>query len=161
MRKSTLFISAVLTTFMLAVLFGVVSAYQQMVTTPQPEVAATLPATEVQTAEQLMSVAPTQIGVVTPEQATTLAMQMVGRMDVYSVESTEYEGAAAYLVTFTSGDLVYVSPTGQILAVTELAPVVVWEPAHKNKDKDRNVEVVISGGGDEDHDDHDDGDDDD
>ena len=31
MRKSTLFISAVLTTFMLAVLYGVVSAYQSIV----------------------------------------------------------------------------------------------------------------------------------
>ena len=31
MRKSTLFISAALTTFMLAVLFGVASAYQSIV----------------------------------------------------------------------------------------------------------------------------------
>ena len=33
MRKSTLFISAALTTFMLAVMFGVVSAYQKIVQT--------------------------------------------------------------------------------------------------------------------------------
>jgi hypothetical protein len=159
MRKSTLFISAMLTTFMLAVLFGVVSAYQQMVNTPQPEVVATLPATEVQTVDQFMSVAPTQIGVVTPEQATTLAMQMIGRTDVYSVESTEYEGAAAYLVTFSSGDLVYVSPTGQILAVTELKPVVVMAPPQKHKDNDDDNGVTVSSGSEhEDHDDHDDDD---
>ncbi len=40
MRKSTLFISAALTTFMLAVLFGVVSAYQNIVKSTQPMAAA-------------------------------------------------------------------------------------------------------------------------
>ena len=38
MRKSTLFISAALTTFMLAVMFGVASAYQNIVKSTQPMV---------------------------------------------------------------------------------------------------------------------------
>jgi hypothetical protein len=41
MRKSTLFIAAALTTFMLVVLFGVVSAYQNIVKSSQPEPAPT------------------------------------------------------------------------------------------------------------------------
>jgi len=160
MRKSTLFISAMLTTFMLAVLFGVVSAYQQIVNTTQPEVVATLPSTEVRTADPLMSVAPTPTGVITPEQATTLAMQMIGRTDVYSVESSTYENAPAYLVTFSSGDLVYVSPMGQILAVTKLEPVVMVAPTRKQKNNDdKNQSAVSSGDGNEEHREHEGGDD--
>lgn len=163
MRKSTLFISAVLTVFMLATLFGVVSAYQGMVTSKQTEpVVAAQPTAEVQPVEQLMSVAPAQTSIVTPEQATALAMQMISRGDVYSVESTTYENAPAYLVTFTSGDLVYVSPTGQILAVTKLAPVVVVQPARRHNDNGGNQTTVSSTSGDgseEHHEEHEGGDD--
>lgn len=166
MRKSTLFISAMLTVFMLATLFGAVSAYRGMVASAQSEpVAETQPATQAEsTAEtlsldQLMSVAPS--GVLTPEQAAALAMQIIARTDVFSVESTTYEGASAYLVTFSSGDLVYVSPTGQVLSITKLEPVVI-AAAPRNNDGDNSQ----SGGGEheaehqeeheEEHEDHDD-----
>jgi len=139
MRKSTLFLSVVLTSFMLAVLFGVASAYHKIVNTAQPTtVAQTEPTAEVQSADvqsasQLISSAPT--GVVSPEQAAALAAQILGHTDVYSVESTTYEEAAAYLVTFSSGDLVYVSPAGQILAITKPEPtiVIITQPKHKDR----------------------------
>ncbi len=138
MRKNTLFLSVVLTTFMLAVLFGVASAYQKIVNTTQAKpVAQTEPTGEVQSAEvqssdQLISLAPT--GAVSPEQAAAMAAQILGHTDVYSVESTTYEEAPAYLVTFSSGDLVYVSPKGQILAISKPAPtvVIVAQPKHKS-----------------------------
>ena len=124
---------------MLAVLFGVASAYQKIVNTAQPTaaVAQTEQVAEVQTVDQqLISLAPA--GVVSPEQAAAFAAQVLGHTDVYSVESTTYEGAAAYLVTFSSGDLVYVSPIGQILAITKPEPVVVVV-VQPNKDaKDRS-----------------------
>lgn len=157
MRKSTLFISATLTVFMLVTLFGVVSAYQGIVTSKQAEpVAEVQPTVEVQPTEQFMSVAPVQAGVVTPEEATTLAMQMIDRSDVYSVESTLYENAPAYLVTFTSGDLVYVSPNGLILAVTKLAPVVVVVPGGNGNNADNNQvsSAGSSGGEHEDYEEH-------
>jgi len=139
MRKSTLFLSVVLTTFMLAVLFGVASAYQKIVNTAQPTTVAaqTEQVAEVQTVDQqFISLAPA--GVVSPEQAAAFAAQVLGHTDVYSVESTTYEGASAYLVTFSSGDLVYVSPIGQILAITKPEPVVVVV-VQPNKDaKDRS-----------------------
>lgn len=149
MRKSTLFLSVVLTTFMLAVLFGVASAYQKIVNATQPTpVAQAAPTIEVksveaQSADQLISLAPS--GVVSPEQAAALAAQILGHTDVYSVESTTYEEVAAYLVTFSSGDLVYVSPTGQILAITKPEPtvVIVAQPKHHDK-PDRNSD---DGGG--------------
>jgi hypothetical protein len=153
MRKSTLFISAVLTVFMLATLFGVVSAYQGITTSRQPEPAVatqpTEPTQEVQSADPLMSVAPAQNSIVSPEDATSLAMQMINRSDVYSVESTTYQDAAAYLVTFSSGDLVYVSPTGQILAVTKLQPVVVVQPQRTHDDDNRQSNSSSTRGGDD------------
>ncbi len=164
MRRSTLFVSAVLTVFMLATLFGVVSAYQGMVASTQSQPAtavATQPATDVPASEQFMSVAPAQTGVVTPEQATTLAMQMINRSDVYSVESTTYETAPAYLVTFSSGDLVYVSPSGQILAVTKIQPVVVTQPNRRHNNDDGGNQTTTNNntsGGDDQHE-HEGGDD--
>lgn len=155
MRKSTLFLSVVLTTFMLAVLFGIASAYRKVANTAQPtstSVAQTEPTAEVQaasevSANQLVSVAPT--AVVSLEQAASLAAQMLGHTDVYSAESTAYEGAPAYLVTFSSGDLVYLSPTGQILAVTKPAPtvVIVARPNHRTRPDKNGGGGGSSGGG--------------
>ena len=121
MRKSTLFISAVLTTFVMAMLAGVASAYQGVVssnslnglvsanqsqTQPQTKsVSNTIPAQEVQSFN------------LTPEQAAGLAAQVLGREDLYSVEVADLNGETVFLVTFTSGDLVYVSLDGQIRSI--------------------------------------------
>lgn len=128
MRKSTLFISAALTTFMLVMLFGVVSAYQTVMRTNstllKPE--STQPISQQQPAPGPVGVIPgtdalpAQPALLTPEEAAQLAAQVMGRTDLYSVETATWNGVQAYLVTFSSGDLVYVSPTGQILAITKL-----------------------------------------
>ena len=137
MRKSTLFLSAALTTFMLAVLFGVASAYQNVVksaqATSQPTAAAVAATVGLQ---------PTAgAAALTPEQAADLAAKVLGRTDLYSVETADLNGVSTYLVTFSSGDLVYVSPQGQILSivaatVTAVPPVVISggapRPAHRN-----------------------------
>jgi hypothetical protein len=126
MRKSTLFISATLTTFMLAVLFGVASAYQGIVnatkTTPQAQ--------PVPVSQQVSQpVLPTQAAAVTPEQAASLAAQVIGRTDLYSVEMTTFNGTDAYLVTFSSGDLVYVGLDGQILSISKLPVTIINQPS--------------------------------
>ena len=54
---------------------------------------------------------------VSPQNAAQIAASYLGRSDLYSVESAQYNGASAYLVTFTSGDLVYVGLDGQVLFV--------------------------------------------
>ena len=143
MRKSTLFISAVLTTFMLAVLAGVVSMNKKssdvtaVVTEPAPiEVAAELP-----------QPTPTVAAFITPEQAAALAAQVLGHDDVYSVETSVFNGESVYLVTFSSGDLVYVSPQGMIVSVTP-APVVVYSaPVANNHNKVRRPPTGGGGGG--------------
>lgn len=131
MRKSTLFVSAMLTVFLMATMFGVVSAYQQVVrnndilstqsspkalSQPMNFVLAPVPATETVLPEPM---------VVTAEEATTIAVDFLGDPNVYSVEVVDYQGVPTYLVTFSSGDLVYVSSTGVVVANEKLQPVYV------------------------------------
>ena len=122
MRKSTLFISAILTTFMMAVLVGLVSNFQNK----KNEEAAAQTQEPVAVVEELPAPtdipAPTQAAFITPEQAAALVAQVLGRNDLLSVETSIFNGEQAYLVKFIPGDMVYVSPTGSILSVTLVTP---------------------------------------
>jgi hypothetical protein len=142
MRKSTIFISAVLTTFALVMLYGVVSAYQSMSNlpdaTPQPTDTATA------TSEPDPTLEPTATqAVVSPEQAAQIAVQIIGNPNLLSAESSNLNGTNAYKITFTNNDVVYVGLDGQVLGV-QIAPVVVnvsvpaQQVKHKNKDNNSN-----------------------
>lgn len=121
MRKSTLFISAALTTFMLAVMFGVASAYQKIVQTGGL------------TGNTAQQVQPTDAVVVAPatatdavtatvtlEEAAALASSVIGRTDLYAAENTQLNGVDVYLVTFSSGDLVYVGLDGKVVSISKI-----------------------------------------
>lgn len=130
MRKSTLFISAVLTTFFMAMLAGVASAYQKM--SEADQIAATTSESQPQIkaiANSIPAATPTEIQPVnwTPEEASALAAQVLGHDDLYSVEVTDLNGETVYMVTFSSGDLVYISMDGQIRSIgkVEVETVVV------------------------------------
>jgi hypothetical protein len=125
MRKSTLFISAILTTFMLVVLFGVVSAYQNGLSSTQEAAVQSPPAAVVQAAN---TSAPVQVTNITPEEAAAIASKVINRTDLYSVEVAQLEGVDTYLVTFSSGDIVYVGMDGQILSISKLAVTVITQP---------------------------------
>ena len=117
MRKSTLFISAVLTTFVMAMLAGVASAYQSAVGKTAEQAA-----TQVEPQPQVKAIshdisAESQPINLTPEEAAGLAAQVIGRDDLYSVEVTDLNGETVFMVTFSSGDLVYVSMDGQIRSI--------------------------------------------
>ena len=156
MRKSTIFISAVLTTFALVLLYRVASAYNKE---DVSEVAAEPPATLAPTAEES---APTDV-VLGPEEAAQLAVQVVGNTNLLSAESSSFNGIDAYLITFTNNDAVYIGLDGQVLNV-QVSPVVVnVEPAKKQKNKNRNgnanavsAPVQHEGGEGEHEDEHDD-----
>jgi hypothetical protein len=129
MRKSTLFISAALTTFVLVVMFGVVSAYQNIVkSTQQMEVQAQPTAV----VEMVSVPIPTQVTNITAEAAAALASQVINRTDLFSAEITQFNGADVYLITFSSGDIVYVSFDGQILSISKIAVTVINQPAPNN-----------------------------
>jgi hypothetical protein len=133
MRKSTLFISVVLTTFMLAILYGVVSAYQSIVNptevAAQPQPQAMAEVVNQQAVIPATQVIPTQVMNITPEAATDIASKVLGRTDLYSIEVTQFEGVDAYLVTFSSGDLVYLSLDGQVVSISKLAVTVISQPS--------------------------------
>ena len=164
MRKSTLFISAMLTVFLMATLFGVISAYQNIMATNQ---AVVVTPAELSVQEPAATAVPTIAApmVISPEQATAIAVELLGDSNVYSVEVVDYEGVAAYLVTFSAGDLVYVSSTGEVLAVTKLEPVVMVVPAGNRNDsgekpnRDQQQQEDDGDDDDQDEDEHEDGDD--
>lgn len=165
MRKSTLFISVVLTTFMLAVLFGVASAYQSIVASKTAPVAdVQSQPTEVVDMVSAPVVAPVVTTQVTPEDAAAIASKVIARTDLYSVEVTQFEGVDAYLVTFSSGDLVYLSLDGQVLSISQLPVTVITQRKGGGGDDDGGgggdapVPVTNTGDG-EDHDEHEGGDD--
>lgn len=156
MRKSTLFISAVLTTFVMAMLAGVASAYQKMSEVDQ--IAVTAPESQPETKPITNSIpAPTEVQPVnwTPEEASALAAQVLGHDDLYSVEVTDLNGETVYMVTFSSGDLVYVSLDGQIRSIgkVEVETVVVNANGGK-KSGGGNKKSNNTSQSYEDHDDH-------
>ena len=166
MRKSTLFISAVLTTFVMAMLAGVASAYQKMSDTDP--IAAITPESQPQdnmVADSVPAAAPTEAQPVnwTPEEAAALAAQVIGRDDLYSVEVTDLNGESVYMVTFSSGDLVYVSLDGQIRSIgkVEVQTVVVSTGGGGKSGGNNNNKASNSSQSHEDHDgDHEEHDDD-
>src|SRR5690242_6191581 len=126
MRKTTIFISSVLTTFALVTLYGVVSAYRNISNVPKVSALSVDTATAEPTAaptEDAPVAVPTQAAF-TPVQAAQLAAQVVGNTDLLSAESSNLNGTDAYKITFTNNDVVYVGITGQILSV-QIAPAAV------------------------------------
>jgi hypothetical protein len=151
MRKSTIFISTVLTTFALVMIYGIVSAYRGISNVTEVSASAIDTATAPPTTEATFT--PT---ILTPEQAAQMAVQVVGNSNLLSAESSSINGVDAYKITFTNNDIVYVGLDGQILGV-QVAPVVVNVSAPvpaQHEDKNSNT----SGNG-ESHDDHEEHDD--
>lgn len=143
MRKSTLFISAVLTTFMLAILAGLVSTYRNTLDMALSD-------GQDPTAVAVDMAVPTQVAaLLTPEEAAALAAQVIGRTDLYSVETALLNNVNTYLVTFTSGDLVYVSLDGQILSIGKVPVTVASAPPApaSNNEKHKRPRIPPSGGG--------------
>lgn len=156
MRKSTIFISAVLTTFALVMLYGVVSAYRNSSTTAA---AAPVQVLDTATPEPTGEPAATQ-SLITPEEAAQAAAAVVGNTNLLSAESSTVSGVNAYKITFTNNDVVYVGLDGQILSV-QVAPVVnvVAQAPAKQKESNNNTNKTKKSS--DDRDDHDDDDDDD
>lgn len=156
MRKSTVFISSVLTTFALVMLYGVVKAYQNNAAAKATEVAAQ---SVVDTSTPEPTDVPTSTPtIVTPQEAAQLAAQVLGQDNLLSAETSNYNGVDAYLITFTNNDTVYVGLDGQILSV-QMAPVVVVDaapPARNNNNKNNNNNQNNNHSSEGEHESHDD-----
>ena len=122
MRKSTIFISAVLTTFALVMLYSVASAYRSSQNTVQVA-ATTVESTATLAPEPTTQAVPTQVAL-SAVQAAQVATQVLGNSSLLSAESSNLNGVDAYKIIFTNNDVVYVGLDGQILSV-QVAPVAV------------------------------------
>ncbi len=152
MRKSTIFISAVLTTFALVMLYRVAAAYSDN------KVAATVaaqPAAHPTTITEELLAAPDPV--LGPVDAAQVAAQVIGNTNLGSAESSSYNGVNAYRITFTNNDVVYVGMDGQILSVqiapvTPAPPIVVnAAPTKKHKDNHGNVSAPGVSNSNDDH----------
>lgn len=116
MRRNVLLISAAVTTFSVVLLASVVYAYQAMAASPSATIADSGQAAAV--AQSAVSVAadPASAPNVSPQEAAAAAATFMNRKDALSVELTVFDGSQAYKVTFSSGDIAYVSLSGQVLA---------------------------------------------
>lgn len=135
MRKSTLILSIILTGVVLALLFVLVSTYKKVVATAVPG-EATQAAEQAQPAQQL----PVQnladvpaAGNVRIYDAAAAAAKVLGRTDVYITEYAQLNSADVYLVSFLSGDLVYVGLDGQVISTSKQDPIGTYQPtSHRN-----------------------------
>ena len=135
MRKSTLILSILLTGVVLALLFMLVSTYRRVVATAVPG-DATPAAEQAQPAQQLpvqnLADAPAA-GNVRIYEAAAAAAKVLGRRDVYITEYAQLNGADVYLVSFLSGDLVYVGLDGQVISTSKQDPIGTYQPtSHRN-----------------------------
>lgn len=152
MRKSIFFISAVLTTFALVMVYNIVSAYRTNQSISAVAATAVEPATQIPAPTDAPAPTPT---VLTPQEAAQFAAQVVGNSDLLSAESSSLNGVDAYKVTFTNQDVVYVGLDGQILSV-QIAPVVVnvsLPEKHKIKNHTGNTDNQNSSESHEEHED--------
>ena len=134
MRKSTLIISSILTGLVLAILVMLVSTYRKVV---EEAVPAADTATQVQEqvqpeqqaapSSQNLADAPTS-GNVRIYDAAAEAAKVLGRNDVYITEYAQLNGNDVYLVTFLSGDLVYVSLDGQVVSTSKQDAINPYQP---------------------------------
>ncbi len=132
MRKSTLILSSILTGVVLALLVMLVSAYRNAIETAVPA-----EATEVQKQVQTqLPAAPSTpnladtpaAGTVRIFDAAAEAAKVLGHSDVYLAEYVQLNSADVYLVTFLSGDLVYLSLDGKVISASKQDPIGTYQP---------------------------------
>jgi hypothetical protein len=129
MRKSVTLISMALTTFVMVLLTGVVYAYQGFIA-PSPTPTAQASSSVQTVALPLVEQAPGPAGapVVSPQDAASIAVKFSTRTDLYSVELADFNGSQSYKVTFSSGDVIYVSMTGQVVGSAPLSQSILAYP---------------------------------
>lgn len=142
MRRSITLISVAVTTFTMVIMASVVYGYR-VAAKSRSSVAAAPVAPVAMPSPELVAAAVVPSTRMSPEAAAQVAAEFLGRKDLYSVEMADYNGVQAYKVTFSSGDVVYVSLEGKVLG-TVPAPMQLanLKPGRRNHD-----EVGGKGGG--------------
>lgn len=126
MRKSTLILSAILTGVVLALLVMLVSTYQKVINSAVPGNATQAQPQQAQSNPNLP--ATPAAGKIPIYEAAASAASIMGHDDVYITEYAQLNGVDVYLVTFRSGDLVYMSLDGQVISTSKQEPISVRQP---------------------------------
>ncbi len=140
MRKGVSFISVGLTAFVIAVLSGVVYAYKNVNSIPnkQQSVSVSVP---------MVAMAATPVQTVSAQDAAALAAKDMNRTDLYSVELADLNGVQVYKVTFSSGDVAYMSLTGQLISTEAPKPTVVTVQQNSHRGKNGGGGSSANSGG--------------
>ncbi len=134
MKKGALVLSIILTGVVMALIFMLVSTYRKTNEIAAPETQATTVAVQEQVQSDLpapstQNLADTPVaGTVSIYDAAAEAAKVLGRNDVYIAEYAKLNDADVYLVTFQSGDLVYVSLDGQVISTSKTNPIDPYQP---------------------------------
>ncbi len=135
MKKGPLILSILLTGAVLTLLFVLVSTYKRTTETAVPaEATEDLSQFEFQFQPPSEAISTPNLadapvpGTVRIFDAATEAAKVLGHNDVYLTEYAQLNGADVYLVTFLSGDLVYVSLDGQVVSTSKTNPVDPYQP---------------------------------
>jgi hypothetical protein len=153
MPKKNLLISAALTTFILVIATGVVSAYKQASTV----VASFQPTAQAVAPVAVIAASPTEVATtirLTHQEAALVAANYLGQTDLYSVENAIWNGVDAYKVVFSSGDIVYVSMFGEVLG-TETPQTVFINNNNNTGGNSNNAPQQSSHSENDEHEEHD------
>lgn len=120
MQRSTVFISAMLTTFVLVTLASVVYAYRSLALSGW----STAPSADSQASALPPASAP-PVQMPSPQEIAAQVADRFNRNDLYSIELANFNGIQTYKVTFSAGDAAYVSLMGQVIALVPPPPPVV------------------------------------
>ena len=148
MKRGVTLVSVAITAFSVVIMASVVYGYRVSARPESAQQTAPVSAREPRPSPELISAASTASITFSARDAAAVASEFLGRTDAYSVQLAEYNGRQAYKVTFTSGDVVYVSLNGQVLG-SEL-PTVQLVSSGGNRRDDR----AGGAGGEDDHEDH-------
>ncbi len=153
MIKNATLISAAVTTIVLVTLAGVAYAYKELITPPTPSTPSTSSISPQAVVFPLIASVPTNIPVISPQDAASIAVKFANRSDIYSVELADFNGSQTYKLTFSSGDVIYVAMNGQVVGsappsqsvaaspTTQPPPAVIYTGPIKKK-------ATAGGGGD-------------
>ena len=149
MKRGVTLVSVAITAFSVVIMASVVYGYRVSARPESAQQTAPVSARELRPSPELISAASTASITFSARDAAAVASEFLGRTDAYSVQLAEYNGRQAYKVTFTSGDVVYVSLDGQVLG-SELPTVqLVSSGGNRRDDRDGGA-----GGEDDEHEDH-------
>lgn len=135
MRRSFALISAGITAFsivlMVTVVYGLRAAAGPQVAPSTSALGAAVAQVSPHLEDNAEMLSPT----VSPQAAAVVASEFLDRADATTVQLANYHAAEVYLVTFSSGDAVYISLSGQVLGSVP-APVQMASSNRNRKERE-------------------------